>query len=285
LTVIATENWTSKVSALSLKQRPSGVVFEPDSDRFYIATHGGEWAKFLLSNLSPNVNDHRAPIGAVANNDAALALVYSQRKWVEGMMRSQGAFSDTTPQSGVSLLRSGKSIVLLGGSPYVYAAAVSPDGGFVATACGDGEINVWNVTRPNQPYVWMGHPGAATSVAWISDGRFLVTTGMDGALRLWRSTDYQLAGTLVSPSDIDYVIASEDGSYTATRGGLASVVFRVGGRALPFDQFDLSLNRPDRVHGNLGYAYDDLIDGAPIESQSAVGSGAGPIASLARIRE
>jgi uncharacterized caspase-like protein len=29
---------------------------------------------------------------------------------------------------------------------------------------------------------------------------------------------------------------------------------------VPFDQFDLSLNRPDRVLQNLGYAYHDLID-------------------------
>ena len=260
LTVIATDNWASKEIKLDLKDHPSGIVFEPESDRFYVATRGGEWAEFGLGDLQPKVNEHKAPIGAVANNYSALALVYSQHKWIEGQMRSMGGFDDKKPQSAVNFLRDGKPMALLGGSPYVYAAAVSPDGALVATACGGGEINVWDPSQPNQPRIWMAHPGAATSIGWMSDGRFLVTTGMDGALRLWRAEDYQLAATLVSFSDTDYVIAAADGSYTASRGGLSGVVFRVGDRALPFDQFDLSLNRPDRVHESLGYAYEDLIN-------------------------
>jgi len=267
LMIIAMGEWSTKETEYDFKHHPSGIVFEPDSDRFYVGTRAGEWAAFRLGGEQPKVHDHRAPIGAVANSTAGLAIVYSQHKWIEGQMHSLGANKEKTPQSVVNFLGSGDPIALLRGSAYVYAAAVSPDGRLVATACGGGEINVWDVSRPDGPQVWMAHPGAATSIAWMSDGRFLVSTGMDGALRLWRTPDYQLAATVVSFSDTDYVIVGADGSYTATRGGLSGVVFRVGDRALPFDQFDLSLNRPDRVYDSLGYTYSDLIDSFRVASE------------------
>jgi uncharacterized caspase-like protein len=93
---------------------------------------------------------------------------------------------------------------------------------------------------------------------------------MDGAVRLWHARSHELAATLVSFSDSDYVIASADGTYTATRGGLAAVVFRIDGRAVPFDQFDLRLNRPDRVLDSLGFAYHELIDALALAHQRRV---------------
>jgi WD40 repeat protein/uncharacterized caspase-like protein len=271
LTVITAGEWTSTEIDLDLKHHVSGIVFEPGTDRFYLGSRAGEWVQLSIGDLHPKINIHRAPIGALANN-AGLAVVYSQHKWIDGLMRSSGGGGEAAPQSVVSYLgeRSSQPTVLLGGSPYVYAAAVSPNGASVVTACGDGEINVWDVSRPQQPHIWVAHPGAATSVAWTSDGRFLVSTGMDGAMRLWRAADHELAATVVSFSDTDYVIAAADGSYTATRGGLASVVFRVGDRAVPFDQFDLTLNRPDRVHNSLGYAYHDQIDSFHLAYQRRV---------------
>ena len=65
---------------------------------------------------------------------------------------------------------------------------------------------------------------------------------------------------MVCLNDSDYVIVNAGNFYTATRGALASVVFRFGQRAMLFDQLDLTLNRPDRVYESLGYAYSDLID-------------------------
>ena len=50
---------------------------------------------------------------------------------------------------------------------------------------------------------------------------------------------------MVSLTGSDYVAVTASGMYTATRGGLQGVVFRLGIRAVPFDQFDLTLNRPD----------------------------------------
>ncbi len=50
-----------------------------------------------------------------------------------------------------------------------------------------------------------------------------------------------------------------EGHYTSSRGGLQSVMFRLGSRAFPFEQFDLSLNRPDLVYDRLGYVDHDLI--------------------------
>jgi WD40 repeat protein/uncharacterized caspase-like protein len=250
---------------LPLKQSASGIVFEPGSHRFYVAGVHGEWLRCQLDGSAPQVHQHPAPIGALANSAGGLAIVYSQRRWVEGLLQNMAGQAGPAAMSVVSFLADGAAqpVSLTGGSPYALGAAVSPDGHWVATACGGGELNLWDLAQPpagQAPRVWLAHPGGATAVAWASDGRFLVSTGMDGAVRLWQPHDQALAATLVSLTDSDHVIVVADGSYTATRGGLAGVVFRIDGRAVPFDQFDLALNRPDRLLDRLGYAYHDLID-------------------------
>lgn len=264
LTLVDTLRQRYQSRPLKLEQRASGIVFEPGTDHFFVASLAGEWLRFQLDEDVPQGHKHPAPIGAVANSAGGLAVVYSHRRWVEGLMRSMAGdrYPGPKPQTVISLLGSGapEPVTLMGGSPYAVAAAVSPDGRAVATACGGGELNVWAAASPQAPRAWMAHPGGATAVAWTSDGRFLISTGMDGGVRLWHADSYELAATLVSVSDADYVIAAADGSYTATRGGLAGVVFRIDGLAVPFDQFDLSLNRPDRLLDSLGYAYHDLID-------------------------
>jgi WD40 repeat protein len=264
LTVVDTLQHHYQSRPLKLERDPSGIVFEPGTNRFFVASQAGEWLRFQLGEDIPQARKHPASIGAVANSAGGLAVVYSHHRWREGLLRSMAGenYPGPKPQTLISLLGSGapEPATLMGGSPYAVAAAVSPEGRAVATACGGGELNVWTTPSPQVPRAWMAHPGGATAVAWTSDGRFLVSTGMDGGVRLWHADSYELAATLVSFSDADYVIAVTDGSYTATRGGLAGVVFRIDGLAVPFDQFDLSLNRPDRVLDSLGYAYHDLID-------------------------
>ena len=142
----------------------------------------------------------------------------------------------------------------------VRAAAFSPDAHQLATACGDGTINLWDLAAEEEPHVWQAHVGDVTGVGYTADGRFLVSIGMDTAVRFWDSSTRELRLTMVSMSAEDYIAVTAKSSYMTSRGGLQSVVFRLGNRAVPFDQFDLNLNRPDQVYRELGYAYDDTID-------------------------
>src|SRR5262249_37984409 len=115
-------------------------------------------------------------------------------------------------------------------------------------------------SQSDVPHVWQAHVGDVTQITYTSDGRFLVSIGLDSAVRFWDPTTRQLRLTMVSLTGSDYVAVTASGMYTATRGGLQGVVFRLGLCGVPFDQFDLALNRPDGVMRELGYAYHDILD-------------------------
>jgi len=201
-------------------------------------------------------------IGSDPHNGKA-AIAHGKRKWVEGMLERMGANLGGTRESGVMVadLRSGATWMLLSDSAYLQALAFHPDGGRLATGHGDGSVNLWDLgAEASRPAAWSAHAGGVMGVAYTSDGRFLATIGMDAAIRLWCARSNRLVATLVSHNDADFVAVTAEGHYACTQGGLASVVFRHDGRAFPFDQFDLNLNRPDLVHEALGYADADLID-------------------------
>ena len=77
------------------------------------------------------------------------------------------------------------------GPPEVGAVAWSPDGTRLATACDDGEVRVWSVTREGwRPTLLRGakgsgHAGPIRRVAWSPEGLRLASTGADGTVRLW----------------------------------------------------------------------------------------------------
>ena len=78
-------------------------------------------------------------------------------------------------------------------------------------------------------------------------------------MRIWQASSASLLATLVQVGNAEYIIAAPDGSYTASPGAFAGVAFRMGDRAFPFEQFDLQLNRPDKVLFSLGTGSSTLV--------------------------
>lgn len=70
-------------------------------------------------------------------------------------------------------------------SSWVEGTAFSPDGAYVATACTDGTVQLWDVASAESIRSFKGHEGGVWSAVFSPDGRRLLTSGMDKRVILW----------------------------------------------------------------------------------------------------
>jgi WD40 repeat protein/tetratricopeptide (TPR) repeat protein len=68
---------------------------------------------------------------------------------------------------------------------WVYSAALSPDGRWLATASSDGLARVWNAVSGAEAMSPFRHESRVSAVAFSPDGRWLLTGSWDGSARLW----------------------------------------------------------------------------------------------------
>lgn len=137
-------------------------------------------------------------------------------------------------------------------------AAFSPDGRWAAR--GHGQIiKVWNVATGRDVLQLVGHTGAVSSLVFSLDGRFIVSAGGDGAIRLWNLRSGKEVASLIALGREDFVAVTPDQYYRASKSRIKGVAFRVKDQLYPFEQFDLRFNRPDIVLERLGMASQDLV--------------------------
>jgi WD40 repeat protein len=65
------------------------------------------------------------------------------------------------------------------------ALALSPQETLLAGAGADNIVRILNVADGKEAHALKGHAGAVTSVAWLPDGKSVVTAGLDGTARAW----------------------------------------------------------------------------------------------------
>jgi len=138
------------------------------------------------------------------------------------------------------------------------AAALSPDGRIAARAYGEA-IRLVDLATGAQIAELAGHTSAVSALAFAADGRRLVSSGRDGALRVWQLAEGREAAALYAIGREDYVDVTPDRYYRVSRRQLHGVAFRVGEQLFPFEQFDLRFNRPDLVMQRLGLAPPALV--------------------------
>lgn len=108
------------------------------------------------------------------------------------------------------------------------AARVSPDGNFIASACSNGAINLWNARKGALQRAWRAHDGVVRDLAFSPDGTLLATAGNDRAVRLWDVPSGKLRRAITDFSGPVTALAfSPDGKTLAAGGqrgeGFASV--------------------------------------------------------------
>jgi WD40 repeat protein len=71
-----------------------------------------------------------------------------------------------------------------GGKAVIHATALSPDEKFLATACADGSVNIWDVNRSART-IYSGHSGPVMSVVWGLNG--LESGSADNNIIVWQA--------------------------------------------------------------------------------------------------
>jgi len=122
----------------------------------------------------------------------------------------------------------------------------SPAGDWLSTAATRG-VGMWPLARDRFPFVLRGHAGVVEYLAFLPDGRSLVSQGADGTIRLWPLEG--VAGSRVrvlhdwghpAPSPVGFMTLSPDGSFLVTtcNEDVALVVPLDGSAPTPLGGFD-----------------------------------------------
>lgn len=125
----------------------------------------------------------------------------------------------------------------------------------------DFTIKVWDVAS-GLAQEFRGHTGKITGLAFVPNGRMLVSGSNDGTVRLWDLQTGQEIAALISLGGGESVTVTPDHHYRASKTPVKGVSFQFGGKPVPLEQFADRLNQPEIVRQRLKEAFD-----APVRKQ------------------
>ena len=239
-----------------------GMQFLADNSAFISAGEAdatiGFWEGSEQLRSTGQVRAHAAHLHALAvssNKVVAAGGGYSQMMVTSNPTLAQDASITLAYFAGKPRIEQ-----LRGHEGTVETLAFSPDGKLLASGAADNSARLWDVAAAKEIGKLEGHTANVCGVSFSGDGRLLATVDHGGVVRLWTVAQRELVATLAAFDSESYVIATADNHYTASKEGLRAVAFRVGSRAVPFEQYDLRLNRPDLVLARMGYAPKEVLD-------------------------
>ncbi len=148
---------------------------------------------------------------------------------------------------------------LLGHRTSVLTAAYDHQGSHIVTGDMGGTLRLYSRAGGLPLQTVAAHNAYLRCAVFSPDDRLLCTAGRDGRIRFWQTADLAAVAALILDGRGEWVLNSPDNYYMASRKVVPAVAFRLGDRAYPFEQFDLTRNRPDLVLPRLGRAPEPLV--------------------------
>ncbi|MCI5055220.1 MAG: caspase family protein [Flavobacteriales bacterium] len=150
----------------------------------------------------------------------------------------------------------------------------TPSGGRLEKLCLNDKyvmasINVFNDNRNEYAKIWENdiekctfdaHATGIYDALFIEPKNRFYTASGDGSIGINDLEECEpIARLLPFGTENDFILTTEDNYYMASKKALNAISFRHKGQLIPFEQFDLILNRPDIVAQRLNNSSSSLI--------------------------
>jgi len=122
----------------------------------------------------------------------------------------------------------------------------------------DNSVIFWDL-KGNQIHQEESHTSGIKKALFDKKADYVFSASDDGSIKI---TDYKkkkVLATYIAVGGDEFVIYTPENYYMASKKALSAIAFRIGTNLVPFEQFDINLNRPDLIAKAIGKSPEQLI--------------------------
>ena len=103
------------------------------------------------------------------------------------------------------------------------------------------------------------HTSGVTKAFFDKKADYVFSASDDGSIKINDFKQNKVLATYLATSANEFIIYTPENYYMASKKALRAIAFRLGSDLVPFEQFDINLNRPDIIAKSIGKSPDQLI--------------------------
>lgn len=134
-----------------------------------------------------------------------------------------------------------------------------PDGKSIFYQDSTHSLIKYDIENNKKLISYKGHSDSLSAVTLTSDNKYIITTSLDGSMKIWDANTGKEIATVFSMNSNDFIIKTPDYYYYATKNAKKEIGFTFGVKFYPFEQYDMHYNRPDIVMERLNCASPEMI--------------------------
>ena len=123
----------------------------------------------------------------------------------------------------------------------------------------DNSVRFWDVNTGAEKCKIQDHYNGVSQVVFDITNDRVFSSSEDGTIKINDYKKCEVIATYVAINGEDFMIYTPDNYYIASKNALKGIAFRINNELVPFEQFDVYLNRPDIVAARIEKSPDQLI--------------------------